>query len=113
MKSTTIKTRKINKEVYTFILNTPDYIGEKGVCGIELTPYIEVKTPENCFGYPDTLLYSDTNDNLYTLHRSITPWIKKELLKTYKALEQKYLSMDAYIQYYNEINGGKKAWKKL
>lgn len=86
-----IKSRKINGEKYDFFLNTPDYLGEKGVCGIEITPYIEIKTPENIFGYPDTLLYSDTNNALYTLHRHLPAWIKKELLKTYLMLSEKYL----------------------
>lgn len=91
MKTTLIKTRKINGEKYNFFLHEPSFIGEKGCCGIEITPYISIETPENIFGYPDTLLYSDANNTLYTVHRYLPAWIKKELLKTYLMLSEKYL----------------------
>lgn len=91
MRSELIKTRKINGETYNFILHTPDYFGETGCLAIELQPYIKVITPENCFGYPDYLYYDNTSDKLYTSERYLQPWIKKELLKTYKTLANKYL----------------------
>lgn len=106
----TIKTRKINHEIYTFILNYPEYIGEKGILGIELTPYITIQTPVNCFGYDDTLLYDAQSENLYTLNRGIQAWIKKELLNTYRILEKKYLSMEARQKYYDEIKDNKPLW---
>ena len=51
MKTTLICIRKYNKEEYKFYLNEPEYVGELGVCGIEIEPYVSVETPENDFGY--------------------------------------------------------------
>lgn len=93
MKTTLIKTRKINNEEYNFFLNSPDYTGEVGVLGIELTPYISVKTPVNCFGYDDTILLNTDYTGVkkaYTLHRYLTPWILKTIEKTMILLEKKY-----------------------
>lgn len=86
---TTLKcTRKFNGEEYKFFINKPEYVGEKGVCGIELTPYVSVETPENCFGYPDTILLYD--GTAYTLHRYLPKWILKrvehKMLQLQKAL---------------------------
>lgn len=105
-----IKVRRIQKENYTFILHLPDYIGEVGILGLEVNPYISIQTPENCFGYNDTVLYDIPSKQLYTLNRHLQPWIKKELLKTYKILEEKYLSMEAYEKLYNEIKNNKPLW---
>ena len=77
MKTTLVCTRKYNKEEYKFYLHEPDYVGEKGVCGIEITPYVSVETPENCFGYSDTVLMS--NDKAYTLNRYLPLWILKKI----------------------------------
>ena len=57
MKEIKIETRKIYGESYEFMLKLPSYEGEKGVCGIEITPYIECETPENGFGYNDFFIY--------------------------------------------------------
>ena len=64
MKTTLVCTRKYNKEEYKFFLNEPDYAGELGVCGIEIEPYVSVETPENGFGYSDTVLMN--NGKAYT-----------------------------------------------
>ena len=80
MKTTLIKTRRFNKESYSFYLNEPAYRGEKGPLGIELTPYVSVKTPENCFGYADTVLFTNRGE-AYTLQRYLQPWILKECEK--------------------------------
>ena len=77
MKTTLVCTRKYNKEEYKFYLNEPEYVGEKGVLGIEITPYVSVVTPENGFGYSDTVLMS--NNIPYTLHRYLQPWILRKI----------------------------------
>ena len=77
MKTTLVCTRKYNKEEYRFYLNKPDYVGEKGICGIEITPYVSVETPENAFGYSDTVLMS--HGKAYTLHRYLPLWILKKI----------------------------------
>ena len=77
MKTTLVCTRKYNKEEYKFYLHEPDYVGEKGICGIEITPYVSVETPENCFGYSDTVLMS--NSKAYTLNRYLPLWILKKI----------------------------------
>lgn len=74
-----ICTRKYNKEEYKFYLNEPSYVGEKGVCGIELEPYVSVETPENGLGYSDTVLLN--NGKAYTLHRYLPLWILKKIEK--------------------------------
>lgn len=77
MKTTLVCTRKYNKEEYKFYLNKPDYVGEKGICGIEITPYVSVETPENAFGYSDTVLMS--HGKAYTLHSYLPLWILKKI----------------------------------
>lgn len=90
MKTTLVCTRKYNKEEYKFYLNEPDYVGELGVCGIEIEPYVSVETPENGFGYSDTVLIS--NGVAYTLYRYLPRWILKKL-------EQKMLDiMEVYYE---------------
>jgi hypothetical protein len=54
-------------------------VGEKGVCGIELEPYVSVETPENSFGYSDTVLLN--HGKAYTLHRYLPLWILKKIEK--------------------------------
>lgn len=79
MKTTLVCTRKYNKEEYKFFLNEPEYEGELGVCGIEIEPYVHVETPENGFGYSDTVL--TRNGEAYTLHRYLPRWILKKIEK--------------------------------
>lgn len=88
MKTTLIKTRRFKKESYLFYLNEPEYKGEKGPIGIELSHYVSVKTPENCFGYTDTILFTNSGE-AYTLDRYLQPWILKECEKvSAKILDQ-------------------------
>lgn len=81
MKSITIAQRKINKETYTFILNVPEYKGEKGVLGIELEPYIIVETPENSFEYSDTFFYNYEQNNGHFAYRYHPEWIKRKIIE--------------------------------
>lgn len=79
MKEIEVATRKYQGEVYTFILHLPSYIGEKGVLGIELTPYIKIKTPENCFGYSDALDYNEKEKAVYYGWRYCPKWILSKI----------------------------------
>ena len=90
MKTTLVCTKKYNKEEYKFFLNEPEYAGEKGVCGIEIEPYVSVETPENGFGYTDTvLMYKWGADTIY---RHLPKWILKKI-------EEKMIQiMEAYYE---------------
>ena len=79
MKTTLICTRKYNKEEYKFYLNEPEYTGEIGLLGLPIEPYVYVETPENGFGYSDTVLIR--NGEAYTLHRYLPRWILKKIEK--------------------------------
>lgn len=65
-------TRKYNKEEYRFFLETM-------ISWVDGKPkkYLSVETPENCFGYPDYVHFS--NGDAYTLHRYLQPWILKRI----------------------------------
>ena len=88
MKTTLVCTRKYNKEEYKFYLNEPEYVGERGVCGIEIEPYVSVETPENAFGYSDTVLMN--NGKAYTLYRYLPLWILKKIEKKMKEIMEVY-----------------------
>lgn len=79
MNTTLYTTRKYNGEEYKFFLNTPSFDGEKGCCGIELSPYISVETPDNGLGYPDTVIYDEIRKQAYTLNRYLAPWILRKI----------------------------------
>lgn len=91
-------TRKHAGEVYKFYTVKPEYEGETGCLGIVLTPYVEVETPENCFGYPDIILLTNVRDFddegyfvgyrqiAYTVHR----YLPKHILK---AIEKQMLKL--------------------
>lgn len=67
-------TRRFNRGTYEFYLN-------KGVgCFGVYSEYISVHTPENAFGYHDTILFHDGKP--YTLHRYLQPWILRAVTKT-------------------------------
>ena len=99
MNTTLLFTRKYNKEVYSYYLNAPSYAGETGILGIEITPYISVVTPANCFGYTDTVLlnhYYDTDlkqtmFKAYTLNRYLAPWILKKIESKMIELTKKHI----------------------
>ena len=90
MKTTIIKTRKFNKEDYTFILHEPDYKGELGCLGFLLDKYITVETPSNDFGYCDIVLFN-SKDEPYTLYRYLQPWVLKAIKKEYLKLKAIYM----------------------
>lgn len=74
METTLLFTRRYEKETYKFYLN-------KGVgCFGIYSEYVSVETPENAFGYPDTVLFS--HGKPYTLHRYLAPWIKRKIQET-------------------------------
>lgn len=79
MKTTLHSIRKYAGEEYKFFINEPEYAGEKGILGIEITPYISVETPDNGLGYTDTVLMDMNSKTVYTLHRYLQPWIKKRI----------------------------------
>ena len=89
MKTTFIKIRRFKKESYYIYLNQPSFIGETGACGIEIVPYVIVDTPENSFGYQDSVLF-DNKGNGYCLHRSLPNWIMRKLEKENKNILKKY-----------------------
>ena len=98
MNTVLIKTRKFNKEVYKFYACTPSYAGETGILGLELQPYVLCKTPENCFGYEDTVLYDSLHRFAYTTERHLTPWILREVEKELEKLHYK-----VYNEYFDEL----------
>ena len=87
MKVEVLGTRKIYGETYTFYLNAPEFEGEKGICGVEIEPHISIETPENCFGYNDTVLFNYGVP--YTLNRRLGRHVLSELTKTAKRLAKK------------------------
>jgi hypothetical protein len=93
MRTTYKFSRKYNGEEYKFFLNEPEYPGEKGILGIEIEPYVSVKTPENCFGYDDTVLLDKPSmledGKPYTLNRGLPTWILKGLGKQMNKLYRK------------------------
>jgi len=75
------KTRKFEDETYKFYMHLPEYDGEKGICGIEITPYITVDTPENAFGYEDTFFYNEQTKSGYFADRCHPAWIKRKIIE--------------------------------
>ena len=88
--TTLICKRKYNKEEYKFFLIEPDYVGELGICGIPITPYVYVETPENGFGYSDTVFMDKDNGTAYTLHRYLPLWILKKIAKKMQNIMEVY-----------------------
>jgi hypothetical protein len=85
MEKTLLFTRKFNGETYKFYMN-------KGVgCLGIYSEYVSVETPENIFGYTDTVLFS--RGMAYTLHRYLQNWILNAITK---ALIKK--GYEAYMQ---------------
>ena len=88
MVSRVVCIRKYNKEEYRFYLNEPEYEGEKGIFGYEIEPYVSVETPENDFGYSDTVLMN--NGKAYTIHRYLPLWILKKIEKKMNNIMEVY-----------------------
>lgn len=74
-----IAVRKHGGEKYKIFVILPEYNGETGIFGIEEDPHIRIETPENCFGYSDTVLFDNRYGKAYTLHRYLQPYILKAL----------------------------------
>ena len=108
------KTRKFEGLEYEIHIDTIQYHTKNYLPG-DFDTYLYIETPENCFGYTDTLsLYklwpgqkcNYAIDGYYLVNRwRKTPvWIKKELMKTlkiYGLLDDKKRK-DVYIKTYNE-----------
>lgn len=80
MKTQLLFTRNFNKETYMFYLNTSyfypnGYYPWRDYNEVEEHTYISIKTPHNCLGYEDTILFN--HGQPYTLHRYLQPWILK------------------------------------
>lgn len=90
MKTTLHSIRKYAGEEYKFFINEPECAGETGILGMEITPYISVETPENCFGYIDTVLMDSKTGIVYTLHRHLQPWIKRKIKEQMLKIEDEY-----------------------
>ena len=93
MKKTLVCTRKYNKGEYKFYLNEPDYVGEKGILGMEIKPYVSVETPENSFGYSDIILMHKTMPDkvyCYSIHRYLPRWILKKIEKKINDIMEAY-----------------------
>ena len=101
MEKELIQTRKHFGEEYKFYYIHPSYEGEVGILGMEIEPYIEVVTPENCFGYPNTITLDrqwrfDENGKFegyervpVTYYRHESRSLLKKLTKQILALEKK------------------------
>lgn len=82
--------RKHNGEEYKFYLYRQYFYFGEGHPK-ELHDSIHVETPENAFGYPDTVLLSSSDGhNAYSLYRYLPKWILKKLEKQMKAAMRKY-----------------------
>ncbi len=78
-----IKVRKFKGEEYFFKYN-------EGINRNNFEDsYITCQTPENCFGYPDTVLLSSTGQ-AYTLWRHLPQWILKQIEKVMHDLTMEY-----------------------
>ena len=80
-----IKTRRFAKGTYTFMANRVFSL-------IDSTPvyYVTCITPENGFGYSDTVLRGKPGDDaeaVYTLHRYLQPWIRRKIAKEFTKIE--------------------------
>ena len=73
--------RKHAGEEYHIYVNLPQYHGETGIFGLEQDAYVSIETPENCFGYSDTVLFDKRYGRPYTLNRYLPPYILKALTR--------------------------------
>lgn len=80
MKIIAVATRRYAKETYTFNVSVPEYAGEIGCLGVEISPYITVTTPENAFGYTDTFFYNADSNDGYFEWRYHPEWIKRKII---------------------------------
>ena len=108
MEKQLIQIRKHAGEEYKFYLYFPSYDGEVGCLNIEIEPYIEVETPENCFGYSDyvrlceVLKFNEKGKpyydiEIYTSYRYLQPYIKRKLKRQMLSLYKK-LKIDNFTR---------------
>lgn len=93
MKTTLVCTRKYNKGEYKFYLHEPEYIGEKGIFGMKIQPYVSVETPENAFGYSDIILMGEKIPDkiyCYSIHRYLPKWILNRVGKQMQKIMEVY-----------------------
>lgn len=88
--------RKFAGGEYKFYLNSDVFMKNERV-------YISCDTPENCFGYIDTILFS-TPDNCgwygcYTLWRHCPKWILRRIEKIFLRLMKEYCINPGFDQY--------------
>ena len=88
MKDILLFTRRFQGETYTFY-----HHAGVGCLGL-YTEYFSVETPENCFGYSDTILFN--NGEPYTLYRRLPNWILRECKK---ALEKRGYNVKKGVLY--------------
>ena len=81
--------RKHNGEEYKIFVKLPAYDGETGIFGVEVKPCIEIETPENCFGYPDYVLFDNRYGRAYTLNRYLQPYILRALERQTEKIRNK------------------------
>lgn len=79
-----LQTRKYDGETYTFHMNEMISWATN-----ESVKYITCETPENCFGYRDTVMYD--RGVAYTLHRHLQPWILRKIKTQIERLMDVYL----------------------
>lgn len=76
-------TRKHAGQEYKFFLLVPFRESERS----DPKKYaVHVHTPENCFGYEDTVCLNDIDGKAYTLWRYLPPYILRALEKQMKKL---------------------------
>ena len=80
-----VKTKKFEKQTYKFYIN-------EGNFNNEVYYYVTCETPENEFGYSDTILLENAgrfNDEkiAVSLHRHHAQWIMKKIEKILKDIE--------------------------
>lgn len=91
-----VKTRRFGGKTYTFMLNRM-----KSVVDDRMIYYVTCITPENGFGYSDTVLRSTRGNavnavnEVYTMHRYLQPWIRREIAKEFTKIEIKF-SIEVY-----------------
>ena len=88
MEKTYLYSRKHNGSIFKFY-RIKDNLWTTG----EEYVYIMVETPENAFGYTDTVLLHQRNGiytEAYTLHRYLPKWILARLFKQMLKAQSKY-----------------------
>ena len=88
-----VKTRRFGGKTYTFMLNRM-----KSIVNDHMIYYVTCLTPENEFGYSDTVFRDRPGDDtkaVSTVHRYLQPWILREIAKEFTKIENQF-SMEVY-----------------